>query len=87
MTLSPMQLAWYLRGITCCDLTTLAGDNTEGNVERLCAKAKQPIRQDMLDKCGMKSLQVGAVCVYPARVKDAVKFLEGYDADRHFHVR
>lgn len=26
----------------------------------------------------MKGLKVGAVCVYPARVKDAVKFLQGY---------
>jgi deoxyribose-phosphate aldolase len=71
------QLAWLLRGIACCDLTTLAGDDTEGNVERLCAKARMPIRKDMLDKCGLPSLKVGAVCVYPARVKDAVHFLQG----------
>jgi len=55
----------------------LSGDDTPGNVERMCQKAKIPVRQDMLEKCGMKSLHVGAVCVYPARVKDAVKDLQG----------
>src|SRR5260370_20654469 len=33
------QAAWLLRAITCIDLTTLAGDDTPGNVLRLCAKA------------------------------------------------
>jgi deoxyribose-phosphate aldolase len=73
------QAAWYLRAVTCIDLTTLSGDDTESNVARLCFKAKNPIRQDLLKKLGMddRGLHVGAVCVYPSRVAEAVKFLEG----------
>src|SRR5215468_9909726 len=32
------QVAWLLRAITCMDLTTLAGDDSEERVRRLCAK-------------------------------------------------
>jgi deoxyribose-phosphate aldolase len=73
------QAAWLLRAITCIDLTTLAGDDTPGNVKRLCAKARMPVRQDMLDALGVGDLgiTVGAVCVYHARVPDAVRALEG----------
>src|ERR1700740_2641060 len=39
------QAAWLLRAITCIDLTTLQGDDTAGNVLRLCAKARQPVRR------------------------------------------
>jgi deoxyribose-phosphate aldolase len=74
------QAAWLLRAVTCIDLTTLSGDDTPGNVQRLCAKAKQPIRQDMLDALGIsETIHTGAVCVYHARVADAVRFLEGTD--------
>ena len=67
------QAAWLLRAVTCIDLTTLAGDDTPGRVKRLCAKAKQPIRPDMLASLGVNSqnITVGAVCVYPSRVRDA----------------
>merc|ERR1719235_2274120 len=44
------QAAWLLRATTCTDLTTLAGDDTESNVRRLCAKAQNPVRQDLLEK-------------------------------------
>jgi deoxyribose-phosphate aldolase len=73
------QAAWLLRAITCIDLTTLAGDDTPGNVHRLCAKARQPVRHDLLEALGMASegLTVGAVCVYHERVADAVKALQG----------
>jgi deoxyribose-phosphate aldolase len=73
------QAAWLLRALTCIDLTTLAGDDTPSNVERLCAKARQPVRQDMLDALGVGDLKIttGAVCVYHNRVEDAVRFLEG----------
>jgi deoxyribose-phosphate aldolase len=73
------QAAWLLRAITTIDLTTLQGDDTPGNVIRLCAKARQPVRQDILDALGVgdKQIQVGAVCVYHARVADAVHALEG----------
>src|SRR2546427_1716311 len=46
------QVAWLLRAITCIDLTTLAGDDTPGNVLRLCTKARQPVRQDLLAALG-----------------------------------
>jgi deoxyribose-phosphate aldolase len=73
------QAAWLLRAVTCIDLTTLAGDDTPGRVKRLCAKARQPIRQDMLARLGLdgEKVTVGAVCVYPNRVKDAVEALRG----------
>jgi len=74
------QAAWLLRAITCIDLTTLAGDDTPGRVRRLCAKAKQPVRPDMLAALGVdEQITVGAVCVYPNRVKDAVEALKGTD--------
>src|SRR5690242_21799768 len=58
------QAAWLLRAITCIDLTTLAGDDTPGNVARLCAKARAPVRGDLLDALGMtrRALTGGAVC-------------------------
>jgi len=71
------QAAWLLRAITCLDLTTLAGDDTPGNVLRLCAKARQPVRQELLDELGMERLQVGAVCVYHNLVPVAVEALRG----------
>ena len=71
------QAAWLLRAITCIDLTTLAGDDTAGRVHRLCAKAKNPVRADILDALGIDTLTVGAVCVYPTMVPHAVKALEG----------
>jgi deoxyribose-phosphate aldolase len=73
------QAAWLLKAVTNVDLTTLAGDDTPGNVQRLCAKAKNPIRKDILEMLGAQDLPIkcGAVCVYPSRVKDAVGFLKG----------
>jgi deoxyribose-phosphate aldolase len=73
------QAAWLLRAITCIDLTTLAGDDTPGRVKRLCAKARQPVRPDMLARLGVadQNITVGAVCVYPSRVRDAVEALKG----------
>ena len=75
------QAAWLLRAITCIDLTTLTGSDTPGKVKRLCAKARQPVRPDMLAALGMNdaNVTVGAVCVYPNRVKDAVEALHGTD--------
>ncbi len=73
------QAAWLLRAIQCIDLTTLAGDDTPGRVRRLCAKARQPVRQDLLDAMGLgdAGITTGAVCVYPTMVPHAVKALEG----------
>ena len=73
------QAAWLLRAVTCLDLTTLSGDDTPGNVRRLCAKARQPVRQDILQGLGAQDLdiKVGAVCVYHNLVPVAVEALEG----------
>ena len=73
------QAAWLLKALTCIDLTTLNGDDTAGRVKRLCAKAANPIRQDLLDAIGMgdRRITTGAVCVYHRFVSTAVEALEG----------
>ena len=73
------QAAWLVKAIQCIDLTTLAGDDTPGRVQRLCAKAKRPVRDDIVEALGLaeRPPKVGAVCVYPAMVPHAVKALEG----------
>ena len=71
------QAAWLLRAVTCIDLTTLAGDDTAARVRRLCAKARAPVRADLLDAMGMPPITVGAVCVYHEMVAPAVEALEG----------
>jgi deoxyribose-phosphate aldolase len=73
------QAAWLLRAVTLIDLTTLSGDDTEGNVRRLCAKALHPIRADLERTLGVERLHVttGAVCVYHQLVPVAVEALEG----------
>jgi deoxyribose-phosphate aldolase len=73
------QAAWLLKALSCIDLTTLSGDDTQSNVLRLCAKAKSPVRLDVLKAMEMQdeNIQVGAVCVYHNLIKDAVKGLQG----------
>src|SRR5882672_2924510 len=73
------QAAWLLRAITLMDLTTLSGDDTPGNVRRLCAKARHPLRDDLAHALGAAKLdiKVGAVCVYHSLVPTAVEALEG----------
>ncbi len=73
------QVAWLLRAVTCIDLTTLAGDDTPGNVRRLCAKARNPVRKDVLDALGAQDLgiTVGAVCVYHEMIVPALDALNG----------
>jgi deoxyribose-phosphate aldolase len=73
------QIAWLLRAISCMDLTTLSGDDTDDRVRRLCAKARQPIQQELVEKLGIEELQlrVGAVCVYHLFVETARRALEG----------
>ena len=73
------QAAWLLKAITCMDLTTLAGDDSPGRVRRLCAKARRPVRSDILEALGATSLAptVGAVCVYHEMVATAVDALAG----------
>jgi deoxyribose-phosphate aldolase len=79
------QAAWLLKALTCIDLTTLSGDDTAGRVRRLCAKARQPVRADLLEALGIGAaaplgniaLHTGAVCVYHRFVATAVDALAG----------
>jgi deoxyribose-phosphate aldolase len=75
------QVAWLLRAITCIDLTTLSGDDTPGTVRRLCAKARQPLRTDLVEALdvGALHLHTGAVCVYHNLVPVAVEALAATD--------
>ena len=73
------QAAWLVKAITCIDLTTLAGDDTPGRVRRLCAKARRPLADTLLQALDLadEPPKVGAVCVYPTMVAPAVKALAG----------
>src|ERR1700686_3204366 len=73
------QAAWLLRAITCMDLTTLSGDDTDERVRRLCAKARHPVQQEIEQKLGIEELQikVAAVCVYHTFVETALHALDG----------
>jgi deoxyribose-phosphate aldolase len=71
------QAAWLLQAIKCMDLTTLSGDDTTGRVKRLCAKAKNPISNVLLDNLGLDGIKVGAVCVYHDMIEAAVSKLRG----------
>src|SRR5204863_94898 len=73
------QVAWLLRAITCMDLTTLAGDDSDERVRRLCAKAMQPVSESVKALLGIDELpvQVAAVCVYHLFVETARRALRG----------
>ncbi|MHB1194895.1 MAG: deoxyribose-phosphate aldolase [Longimicrobiales bacterium] len=73
------QAAWLLRAVTLMDLTTLSGDDTPERVRRLCAKARRPVREDLLEALGVapEAIRVGAVCVYHEMVSAAVDALRG----------
>ncbi len=73
------QAAWLLKAITCMDLTTLSGDDTESRVIRLCNKAKNPLRNDLLKALGIDdlSVKVGGVCVYHQFIGTALNALKG----------
>lgn len=71
------QAAWLAKAISLIDLTTLAGDDTPGRVRRLCAKARQPVRADILDALGLPAITTGAVCVYHDMIETAVDALQG----------
>ena len=72
------QAAWLLQAVQNIDLTTLSGDDTPGTVRRLCAKARQPIRANLLKDLGVdRPITTGAVCVYHSMVETAVEALQG----------
>ena len=71
------QAAWLLKSVSCIDLTTLSGDDTEERVRRLCAKARHPIRADLVNALGVDVITTGAICVYHEMVPAAVDALMG----------
>jgi deoxyribose-phosphate aldolase len=73
------QAAWLLRAISCMDLTTLSGDDTDERVRRLCAKGRQPLQHELVKRLGIEELQVkvAAICVYHRFVETALRSLEG----------
>ena len=75
------QAAWLLRAITCMDLTTLSGDDTDERVRRLCAKARQPIQHELVKLLKIEELniKVAAVCIYHRFIETARRALEGTD--------
>ncbi|XP_046393884.1 deoxyribose-phosphate aldolase [Ischnura elegans] len=85
------QAAWLLRAVTCIDLTTLSGDDTWVNVERLCRKAANPVSRDILDTIFSDSetkppIHTAAVCVYPSRVHDAFRTLTSIGAQDKVNI-
>ncbi|MFZ5669548.1 MAG: deoxyribose-phosphate aldolase [Pseudomonadota bacterium] len=73
------QAAWLIQAIRCMDLTTLAGDDTPGRVDRLCRKALRPLRADLAEALGVDGVRVGAVCVYHEMIAPALRALSGAD--------
>ena len=73
------QAAWLLRAISCMDLTTLSGDDTNERVRRLCAKGRHPIQREVVDRLGIEELdiKVAAICVYHTYIETALQALEG----------
>ncbi|WP_421925695.1 deoxyribose-phosphate aldolase [Neoaquamicrobium sediminum] len=73
------QAAWLLRAISLMDLTTLNSNDTDERVRRLCAKARNPLRADLIAGLGLGDtvIRPAAVCVYHPFVATAVKALEG----------
>jgi deoxyribose-phosphate aldolase len=73
------QAAWLLRAISCMDLTTLSGDDTDERVRRLCAKGRRPLQEELVAKLGIEPLQikVAAICIYHVFVETARRALEG----------
>jgi deoxyribose-phosphate aldolase len=73
------QAAWLLRSITCMDLTTLSGDDTDERVRRLCAKGRHPLQPELVEKLGVADLhiKVAAICVYHTFIETALAALEG----------
>lgn len=73
------QAAWLLRAISLMDLTTLSSDDTPERVRRLCAKAKNPLRRDLVEGLGLgdTTIRPAAICVYHPFVATAVAAVEG----------
>ena len=86
------RMAWALKAMTLTDLTTLAGDDTNSNVERLCFRACYPFALKFEDELSsedeefVKKLHVAAVCVYPTKVRDAYECLKKMNMLEHIQI-
>jgi deoxyribose-phosphate aldolase len=73
------QRDFHLRAVSCLDLTALGGGDTADRVLRLCGKAAQPVRADLLAMFPIpaRPLTVAAVCVHHRFVEMARRRLQG----------
>ena len=73
------QAAWLLRSVSLMDLTTLNSNDTDERVRRLCAKAVNPLRADIVEALGIAGANIhpAAVCVYHPFVATAVEAVKG----------
>lgn len=74
-------LHWALKALSLTDLTTLAGDDTKSNVQRLCQLAAFPFPYELQAKLKQSHPEVkrphtAAICVYPSRVADAREIMQ-----------
>lgn len=76
-----LRIAWLMRAVQIVDLTTLAGDDSPANVDRLCSKAKHPLGHAAVESLrrthqfDASEITTAAVCVYPAQIATAVAAL------------
>jgi deoxyribose-phosphate aldolase len=68
-----------LHAISVMDLTTLADDDTDERVRRLCARGRQPLPPELSARLGLadRALHVAAVCIYHPFIKTARHELHG----------
>lgn len=73
------QAAWLLRSVSLMDLTTLNSNDTDDRVRRLCAKAVNPLRRDLIEGLGLgdRLIRPAAVCVYHPFVATAAEAVRG----------
>ncbi|KAJ0179962.1 hypothetical protein K1T71_004553 [Dendrolimus kikuchii] len=78
---------WLLKAVQMIDLTTLAGDDTQSNVFRLCMKAANPLSSKVIHKLKLsQNVRTAAVCVYPNRVSDAYTALSKLELNKVINV-
>ncbi|XP_046686164.1 deoxyribose-phosphate aldolase-like [Homalodisca vitripennis] len=66
------------------DLSSLVGTETPDSIAELCKKATSPMSEadGAIKVAKDPSLHCAAVCVYPARIEDAIKSLKSLGADK-----
>src|ERR1700689_3490426 len=68
-----------LLAVALMDLTTLADDDTDDRVRKLCARARQPLPASLMERLGgtAQNLQTAAVCICQQFVATALQELQG----------